>query len=147
MKHIFLILLSVLLFGFTDASSKVIWKTNYEDALNTAKKHDKNILVYFTGSDWCGPCKMLKSDLFATEEFELLSKNYTLLYIDIPRNEDLLSAEQMAHNRDVFKKLNKKGVFPLFLALNNKGKILDRHSGYSMNGDVSYHLNFLKKNQ
>ena len=123
------------------------WKTNYDVAVKLAKKSNKKVLVYFTGSDWCGPCKALKKDLFETKAFEQLSENYVLLYIDIPRNKDLLSTEQMAHNKELLKKLNKKGVFPLFIALNNKGKVLDEYSGYSMNGDVRYHLSFLEKNK
>ena len=38
------------------------WLTNYDTAISKAKKQKKNVLVYFTGSDWCPPCKMLKTD-------------------------------------------------------------------------------------
>jgi len=40
------------------------WLTNYETALKKASKQKKNILMFFTGSDWCPPCQMLKKDLF-----------------------------------------------------------------------------------
>jgi len=123
------------------------WITNYETAISKAKKQKKNVLVYFTGSDWCPPCKMLKTDLFDTNEFQELSNNYILLYIDVPRNKDLLSAKQLAHNKDLLTKLNKKKVFPLLKVLDYKGKELDALSGYSMNGVIDSHLRLLEKNK
>lgn len=123
------------------------WITNYETAISKAKKQKKNVLVYFTGSDWCPPCKMLKTDLFNTNEFQELSDNYILLYIDVPRNKDLLSAKQLAHNKDLLTKLNKKKVFPLLKVLDYKGKELDALSGYSMNGVIDSHLRLLEKNK
>jgi len=121
------------------------WLTDYDNALIEAKKENKNVLVYFTGSDWCPPCKLLKTDLFDSAEFKVLSGNYVLLYIDMPRNRDLLSPEQMSHNKDVMGKYNKKGVFPLLKIVNANGNALDEYSGYSMNGEIQYHLELLKK--
>lgn len=121
------------------------WMKNYDKAIADAKKQERNVLVYFTGSDWCPPCKMLKKDLFDTEAFKAISNNYTLLYIDIPRNRELLSPEQMEHNSEILHKINKKGVFPLLVVLNEKGSKLDQYSGYSMNGEVQYHMELLEK--
>jgi thiol-disulfide isomerase/thioredoxin len=121
------------------------WLTDFENAIKEAKKEDKNVLVYFTGSDWCPPCKMLKTDLFDSVEFKTLSKDYVLLYVDMPRNKDLLSPEQMAHNKQVMGIYNKKGLFPLLKIVNAKGNALDEYSGYSMNGKIQYHLELLNK--
>lgn len=122
------------------------WLTNYDSALSKAKKQNKNVLLYFTGSDWCPPCKMLKTDFFDTAAFQELSNNYVLLYIDVPRNKDLLSQKQFDHNKALLDKLNKRKVFPLLKVLNPKGKEIDEVSGYSMNGVVDSHLNLLKNN-
>ncbi len=121
------------------------WLKDYETALADAKENNTNVLLYFTGSDWCAPCKMLKKDLFDTADFQSISDNYALLYIDIPRNMDLLSPNQAEHNHKVLAKHNKKGVFPLFVILNPKGKALDEYSGYSMTGDVQYHMALFSK--
>ncbi|MCP4976932.1 MAG: thioredoxin family protein [Maribacter sp.] len=121
------------------------WLTDYDKALKEATKESKNVLVYFTGSDWCPPCKMLKTDLFDSQEFKAISKDYVLLYVDVPRNSDLLTPEQMAHNKEVMGKYNKKGVFPLLKIVNGKGNALDEYSGYSMNGEIQYHLDLLNK--
>ena len=123
------------------------WLTDYDTALKKAAKQDKNILVFFTGSDWCPPCKMLKIDLFENNEFKALSDNYILLYVDIPRNKDILTAKQLQHNRELNSKYNKKGAVPLLKVLNENGKELGKYSGYSMNGEIKYHLNLLRKHQ
>jgi thioredoxin-related protein len=136
---------------FAQAEKEVVsnsqWLTNYDTALKDAEKNDKNIMVYFTGSDWCPPCKMLKKDLFDSAEFLALSDKYTLLYIDIPMNKDILTPEQLQHNKDLSSKLNKKGSVPLLKILDKKGKELEHYAGYSMNGETSYHLELLKKYQ
>lgn len=123
------------------------WLKSYDAALAEAQKEQKNVLVYFTGSDWCPPCKMLKTDLFDTDEFKTVSAAYSLLYIDIPRNRDLLTQEQMSHNLDILAKHNKKGMFPLLVILNAEGLELDKNSGYSMDGRIQEYLSMLNKHK
>jgi len=123
------------------------WLKDYDAALADAKKEKRNVLIYFTGSDWCPPCKMLQRDLFDTEAFKSIAVNYTLLYIDIPRNRELISPEQMKHNSALVSKINKKGVFPLLVVMNEKGSQIDQYSGYSMTGEVRYHLELLEKHK
>ncbi|NJB35498.1 thioredoxin family protein [Croceivirga sp. JEA036] len=150
MKFVALFSLVVLLFTngvAVESKDSLDWKTDYEKALKAAKKSNKNVLVYFTGSDWCTPCIQLKKDLFETRDFAEVSKNYVLLYVDYPRNRDLLTADEFEKNKKLISKYNKKGVFPLLVALSPKEKVLDEYSGYSMNGEVQYHLEFLKRNK
>ncbi|MEE9364993.1 MAG: thioredoxin family protein [Cellulophaga sp.] len=146
-KVLLLFLLPLFLTAQNKSSTENNWLTNYEEALKIAKKEKKNIVMYFTGSDWCPPCKMLKKELFSTQEFKTLAKNYVLLYVDVPRNARLLTPELMVHNKALLKKWNKKGVFPLFKILNNKEILVDELSGYTMNGKIQFHLNLLKKHQ
>ena len=148
-KLILLLILPIFLAAQAEKSvvMESAWLTNYDAALAQAEKEDKNILVYFTGSDWCAPCKMLKKDLFETSAFQDISNDYVMLYIDIPMNRDLISPEQLQHNKEVSSKLNRKGSVPLLTILSAKGKELDAYSGYSMNGETRYHLELLKKYQ
>ena len=140
-------MLLVLTVSEKEETYSVDWQTDYKSVLKQAKKDKKNVLVYFTGSDWCPPCKMLKRDLFDTSDFKELSSEYVLLYVDIPRNKDLISPDQYAKNKALLSKYNKKGVFPLLAVLSPNGVLLDDYSGYSMNGKIKYHLDFLKKNK
>ncbi|MEO9892885.1 thioredoxin family protein [Aurantibacter sp.] len=149
MKYaVILFLMPLLSYGQLESEAVVFsnWQTDYNIALKQAKKENKHLLVYFTGSDWCGPCKMLKKDLFAKKEFQDFTESYVMLYVDIPRSVDVIGPKQLQKNKELLKKLNKKGVFPLFKILNSNEKVLDDYSGYNMNGEISYHLEFLRKN-
>ena len=148
MKSILLLFLAPLFFN-AQVDIEVLddspWLTDFDKAVKLAKKEDKNIMVYFTGSDWCPPCKKLKTDLFDSEAFKELAGDYILLYVDMPRNKDLITAGQMQHNKDLLRKYNKKGVFPLLKVVNANGNALGEYSGYSMNGEIRYHLQLLNK--
>lgn len=146
MKRVIVLIFAFILVSW-NSTDGVEWHTNYDDAVNQSQQSKKNILIYFTGSDWCAPCIQLKKDLFDNGEFKRLAENYVLLYIDMPRKNDVITVEQKMHNKEVFLKFNKTGVFPLFLALSPKGRVLDEYSGYSMNGEIGYHLDFLKRNK
>ncbi len=148
MKKLFLLFIFPLLLSGKIShhiSAENVWHYNLDTAKKLAQQKDKNILVYFTGSDWCPPCKMLKKDFFDTTEFSEAATNYVLVYIDMPRNKNILSSEQLEHNKKLTTEYNRKGIFPLIKVLNNQGKSLDEHSGYSMNGDTRRHLWLLKK--
>tara|TARA_R110002051_G_scaffold212601_1_gene277677 strand:- start:2106 stop:2564 length:459 start_codon:yes stop_codon:yes gene_type:complete len=121
------------------------WLSDYNSALETAKSNKRNILLYFTGSDWCPPCKMLKKDFFETSDFKVLSKSFVLLYIDIPRDRNSLTKEQLDHNMRLLPIYNKQGVFPVIKILNSEGKVLDELSGYRMNGNILPYLTLMKK--
>ncbi|GAB5474434.1 MAG: hypothetical protein Mars2KO_25330 [Maribacter sp.] len=147
-----LIILIVAPFLLTAQAEKSIgtentWLTDYDKAIAKAENEDKNVLVYFTGSDWCAPCKMLKKDFFDTSTFQTISQNYLLLYIDIPMNRSLISAEQLKHNKELSSRLNRKNSVPLLTILNSEGKELGAYAGYNMNGGTKKHIALLKKFQ
>jgi thioredoxin-related protein len=62
------------------------WSEDLEKALEQAKKENKSVLVEFTGSDWCPPCKMMRKEVFSKSEFvDAAAKNFILVEIDMPR--------------------------------------------------------------
>ena len=121
------------------------WLTNLEKAKKIAKKESKPILLYFTGSDWCAPCKMLKEDFFNHQDFKTLSKELVLVMIDYPRRVDIISEEQLVYNKEIIAALNPEKTFPKLLALNHRGKEIDKISGYSSLRDTTHHFTFLNK--
>lgn len=150
MKYLYIFfILPFLVSSYThnNNADAVNWTTDFDNAKEIAKNEDKNILVYFTGSDWCGPCIKLKKDLFVKDRFIALSQGYVMLYIDIPRKKSILTPEQLEHNMTLLPKLNKKGVFPHFTILDSQERILDELSGYNMDGKVERHLKFFEKNK
>ena len=120
------------------------WETNFELAKTKAKKNKKPILMLFTGSDWCAPCKMLKKDFFDSKDFQEKSKEFVLLMVDFPRNKDLITQEQEKSNKLLS---NKYGVrsFPTIIVVNHKGAIIDKIKSYSSSRDTRYHFQFIEK--
>ena len=131
--------------GDVVTKEKTDWITNYDQAIKLAKKEKKNILMFFTGSDWCPPCIALKRDFLETSAFDVYANEYILLYIDIPRNKDLLTADQLKSNKELAAKYNKRGSVPMLKVVNKEGNELGEMSGYSMNGEIKYHTKFLEK--
>ena len=87
--------------------------------------------MFFTGSDWCGPCKMLHADLFDNEEFiKYANKNLILYKADFPRKESNITDAQKLKNNELKSKFNIAG-FPTVILLNSKGEILGKQVGYS----------------
>ena len=85
---------------------KLNWMPTYKEALKKSKREKKPVLIYFTGSDWCGPCKVLDKDLFHTEKFKALAEeDLILLEVDIPRRLDIISPDRMKENKIIQKKI------------------------------------------
>jgi thioredoxin-related protein len=118
------------------------WSSTYKEALKKSKKQKKPVLIYFTGSDWCGPCKILDRELFHTERFKKLSdNNLILLEVDIPRRRDLIEPDKMSENLYLQKKYRVKS-FPTFLMVNHRGRKIAEKSGYVI---TEYYYPFFQK--
>lgn len=113
-----------------------VWYDNLEDGIQSAKAEGKKILLYFSGSDWCGWCKKLNSEVFLREVFAEYSYYYlSLVRIDFPK---------WMHQSDAVKEYNKNlagkfGVagYPTVIILNKSGMILGR-TGYRSGGADAY---------
>lgn len=124
-----LFLLIFLLFSDSAVSSQdVLWKTNYDEASRIAQAENKQILLYFSGSDWCKPCIQLKKYVFESSEFQEYSRrNFIMLQADFPRlKKNALSPEQTAHNEMLAEKYNPDGIFPLVLILDHEGHVIKK---------------------
>lgn len=105
------------------------WLTDLEAAKKQAAKENKAILVDFTGSDWCPPCKQLKAKVLDQPEFKKFAeKNLVLVEIDFPRSKKQ-SAELKKANQALQEKYNIEG-FPTILVLDSQGKKLEQYVGY-----------------
>ncbi|MGV7106062.1 thioredoxin family protein [Flavobacterium sp. U410] len=104
------------------------WKYNFEEAKKTAQKENKNIIVIFSGSDWCAPCIKLDKNIWQSEEFKKESaENWVLVRANFPRKKaNQLSEEQTTLNRELAEKYNKEGSFPLVVVLTPTGKVLGK---------------------
>ena len=122
-------------------SPVVHWEKTFQDAITKAKTEKKPILIYFTGSDWCGPCIQLDKNLFHTDKFLSYSKDHLVVYIaDFPRNTDLVSKENKKTNKQLSKKY-KQESFPTMIIIDDKGNVLGRKNGTYM---AEYYYPFFK---
>jgi thioredoxin-related protein len=110
-----------------------VWLTSLEKAQEKAKTENKNILINFSGSDWCMPCIKMKKELFDAPTFtDFAVKNLILLNADFPRRaKNRLSENLLKQNESLAAKYNPKGIFPLTLLLSPEGKVLKTWEGYA----------------
>ena len=98
------------------------WTTSIDTALETAKKEGKNVMVEFTGSDWCPPCIAMQKNVFSKKEFvEAATKNYVLVKIDMPKGDKEIAEK----NQPVVEKYKIEG-FPTVVLLDSEGKEFSR---------------------
>jgi hypothetical protein len=76
-----------------------------------------------------------------------VAKDYVLLYVDLPRKKERLSAEEMKQNKALLTQWNKKGIFPLISLVSAEEKEVASLSGYGSKMDVERYLDFLRKNR
>jgi len=108
------------------------WHFNLADAQQIAQKEHKCILLNFSGSDWCGPCIRLRTEIFESDVFaKMADTELVLVNADFPRKKkNQLSAEQQKLNDEMADKYNSQGKFPYTLLLNADGKVLHVWEGF-----------------
>lgn len=116
--------------AFQVAAAEGDWITDLAKAQEKAKAEKKLVLVDFTGSDWCPPCKALHKNVFSSSEFnEFAKKNLVLVEIDFPRKKEQ-SADLKKANRELAKKHDIDG-YPTVIVFDSTGKQLSKKVGYS----------------
>ena len=107
------------------AATQEGWTTDYESAVAQAKKENKSVLLEFTGSDWCPPCKLMQKNVFSKKEFvEAASKNFILVKLDFPRADKAISEK----NKPYAEKHEIQG-YPTIILLDSAGKEFSRVVG------------------
>lgn len=123
MKKTLLIITGLLIITTINAQK---WETDLTTAKKRATDEKRNIILVFSGSDWCAPCMKLEKNIWESKEFINDSNNhFVLLRADFPKKKNnSLSKEQQEQNNQLAEKYNKQGLFPLVAVLSKDGKIL-----------------------
>ena len=117
----------------TLVAAEPVWLEDLPQALEKAKVEKKQVLVNFTGSDWCGFCIRLKKDVFDTREFaEYAEKHLVLVEVDFPRKKEQ-SPQRKQANRKLQEQFKVEG-YPTLVLLNADGKEVGRMVGYGGGG-------------
>jgi thioredoxin-related protein len=89
------------------------WSTDLTAAMKQAKDSGRQVLVEFTGSDWCPPCIAMRKNVFSKKEFvDAASKKFVLVELDLPKGDK----EVKERNRPLAEKYRIDG-FPTVLLL------------------------------
>jgi len=79
--------LFLVLGSMTIQAQELAWQTDMNKAMELSKKEKKPLLLFFTGSDWCGWCIRLQKEVMKTPEFtKWANDNVILVELDFPRN-------------------------------------------------------------
>ena len=120
----------ILLTSFLLALGTFVMAQSWETSLNIAKQKSvdehKNIVLCFSGSDWCIPCMKLEKNIWESKEFvEYSADHFVLLRADFPKKKaNALPKELQEENDKLAESYNKQGLFPLVVVLNSSGKVL-----------------------
>ncbi len=98
------------------------WSADYEAARKRAAAERKDLLIDFTGSDWCAWCIRLKEEVFDHEAFSAGVKDrYVLVELDYPKDKGRLPEATARQNEELLKKYPIKG-YPSVLLCDASGR-------------------------
>jgi thioredoxin-related protein len=120
------------------------WTTDYKAALVQAGAQNKLVLLDFTGSDWCGYCKLLEKDALSQPKFkEFADATYILVRVDFPRQTTL--SDDLKQQNDSLKSQFKVHMYPTLIVLKGDGEEVGRQEGYYPGTTADSQIARLKK--
>ena len=82
------------------STTESVWMTDFEAAKARAAEEDKDLLMDFSGSDWCYWCKKLDGEVFSKPGFvEEAGKQFVFVKIDFPSDKSGQSRQLQAQNQ------------------------------------------------
>jgi protein disulfide-isomerase len=116
--------------------AQIQWYSNYNQAVQSAQKARLPILLFFTGSDWCGWCKKLQQEVFSSPDFAQAAGNsFIFVEVDFPKNKQL-PPEEVQQNAQLKQKYGVSG-FPTVVILDSNQNFVAQ-SGYRPGGGRAY---------
>ncbi|MDJ0973336.1 MAG: thioredoxin family protein [Planctomycetota bacterium] len=115
-------------------AAEVPWVRDYAEAKALAKKEGKDLLINFTGSDWCVYCLRLEEEVFTHAGFvDPMSKKYVFVFMDSPRDATLEKEVVDPKLRDQLLQDMLVGGFPTLILATADGTPYAR-TGYQKGG-------------
>ena len=113
-----------------------LWTEDAKAAVKQATEDNKDLLINFTGSDWCGWCKKLAAEVFSQQAFtDEAPKHFVFLKLDFPRRREL-SEETKKQNAEWKSRMPVRG-FPTIVLADASGKPYAK-TGYRRGGAEPY---------
>ena len=113
------------------------WTSDFEAAKKQAAEGKMDLLMDFTGSDWCVWCTRLNDEVFSKDAFKKGVKDkFVLVELDFPRDQSKVTPEVKAQNEKLRDKYQIQG-YPTIILSDSKG-LPYATSGYRPNGPEKY---------
>lgn len=115
-----------------------VWLYDFDEAATAAQESGKDLLVDFTGSDWCGWCHKLNDEVFDHEEFLTgVADQYVLVKLDFPRSEEAIAKVPNPERNAELRDANNVRGFPTILLMTAEGNAFAQ-TGYQPGGAQPY---------
>jgi protein disulfide-isomerase len=119
------------------------WTDDWEAAKAKSKSENKPILIYMTGSDWCGWCKKLEKEVISKKAFtDFASQHFILMEADYPKTRE--QPAPLKQQNAELRKTYLNGGYPTVYVLDSEGKKLSKDLG-ELEGGVDGYIARLKK--
>jgi len=104
-----------------DGASVGVWTMDFDAAVKLAGEKKLPLILNFTGSDWCGWCKLMDKNVFAEEAWKTYAKeNVLLVTLDFPQDKSVVPEKYVARNKALQEKFGVRG-YPTYVVLDNDG--------------------------
>lgn len=111
--------------------------TDYPAAIALAAKENKPVLLEFTGSDWCPPCKMMKKEVLSDAKFQSFAGD-KLVFVELDFPQGKKQSPELAKQNDELQSKFQVEGYPTFILLDSKGKELGRTIGFMQGGPEAF---------
>ena len=120
------------------AEGETEWIADFDEGAKAAKAAGKDLLVDFTGSDWCGWCIKLHDEVFKHDEFlDGTDPNFVRVALDYPHNPPAIAkVPNPKRNAELAQKYHIRG-YPTVLLMTADGEVYGR-TGYQPDGPEAY---------
>ena len=99
-----------------------VWTMDYDAAVKLAGEKKLPLMLNFTGSDWCGWCKLMDKNVFAEEVWKTYAKdNVLLVTLDFPNDKSIVPEKYVKRNKKLQEQFE-VGGFPTYVVLDNDGE-------------------------
>ena len=96
------------------------WTMDYDAACKLAEVKSLPMILNFTGSDWCGWCKLMDTQVFGKEEWKkFAAENVVLVTLDFPHDKSV-PEKYVARNTKLKEQFGVRG-FPTYIILGSDG--------------------------
>ena len=112
------------------------WFTDVAAAQRVARDDGKDLLMLFTGSDWCHWCQVLDKEVFAEAPASRIKDRFVLVMLDFPNDTSGMSADTVAQNELWAERMQIEG-YPTVILADPDGEEYAR-TGYQRGGATEY---------